>query len=269
MRFFCIIVFLGICTTLQATEYLPWYPRNLELQLKATNQYLGYHTLDTVHGFKKRRSNDYFLFLSLLGAYKVYSIELETSLAATRHRSFSFNDIRLTGRYQWLDDVVGDPVSLNTGITLTQTFKLARHDLSCFYRGGIQLELFCAVGKEISSGQFWCSRLWGTLGFGIADIGAPWIFFRTSYDHNFWDIHMARIFLNTLWGFGPNGLHLEHHFKGWRSIHYQAIDIGTEYHYTVPCGLDISLGFAHRVYALNAPRAVNFFSLSLLYPFGI
>lgn len=266
MRFICLLALLG---TLQGTEYLPWYPRYLEFQPKLTNLYQGYHTIDTVHGFKKRPSNDYFLFLSLLNTYKAYSLELETSLATTRKRNFSFNDVRLTGRYQWLDDVIGDPISLNTGVTLTQSFKQARHDLSCFYRGGFELELFGAVGKEISSNAFLCSRLWGVLGLGIADIGAPWLFFKTSYDHNFWDIHDARIFLNSLWGFGPNGLHLEHHFKGWQSIRYQTIDLGAEYNYTVPCGLKVGISYAHRVYALNAPRAVNFVTLSLLYPFGI
>src|SRR5262245_17634698 len=109
--------------SLYSTERAPWYPRNLELQAQAAFSYQTYHTLNTVHGFVHRPTYNRFLDLSLSGAYTKYAVEIETLLANTRHRSWGFADIALTGRYQWMDDVIGDPYSLTTGLTLTQVFK--------------------------------------------------------------------------------------------------------------------------------------------------
>ncbi len=252
-----------------ATELSPWYSRYLELQPKATLLYQSYRSVDTVHGFKKHCSDDLFLFLSLSGAYDIYSLELESTLANTHHRNFGFADIRLTGRYQWLDDEIGDPISLVTSATVAQVFTLARNDISCFYHGGIETEFDLSIGSEVICQQFWLSRIWGVAGFGVADIGSPWCRFNIVWDHNWWDIHQLSLFIHTLWGLGGEGLHLNRHFRGYGPIHHQSVDLGIEYTYQFENGAIAGINYMRRLYALNCPRCVNFCSLSLLFPFGL
>ncbi len=254
----------------QATELAPWYSRYLELQPKATALYQAYRTIDTVDGFKKRGSNDLFLFLSLAGAYSIYSIEFESTFANTRHRNFGPADLRLTGRYQWLDDTIDDPVSLVTSLTAMQVFTLARNDISSwFYHGGIQFEFDVSVGKELVCEQFWVSRLWAVGGIGVADIGSPWLRCNIAWDHNWWDAHQVNIFVNTVRGLGGEGLHLHRHFHGYGPIHYQSVDAGIEYDYQFECGAVVGISYIRRLYALNCPRCVNMGSMSLLFPFGL
>ena len=255
---------------LDATELSPWYPRDLELQPQASYCYQTYHTVDTVHGFAHRPAYNHFLDLSLSGAYSQYAVEIETLLAATRHRTFGFADLRLTGRYQWFDDVIGDPLSLTTGLTVAQVFEQARHDLSCFYHGGIEFEFHVAAGQECTCREFWQSRYWGVLGFGFADQGSPWLRANVAWEHNWWDTQEVTFFINSLWGCGGEGLHLHHkHFHGYGPIHHQSIDIGFNYSYGLECGGVLSCGYAHRLYALNCPRCVNNWCVSFLYPFGL
>ncbi len=265
----CLLLLGLLPVLLNATDFKPWYPRNLELQPQATYSYQSYQTVDTVHGFAHRPAYNDFLDLSLSGAYSQYAIELETLLAATRHRSFGFADLRFTGRYQWLDDVIGDPCTLTTGLTLTQVFSQSRHDNSFFYHGGIEVEAHVAAGRELSCREFWQSRYWGVLGFGVADEGSPWVRANLSWEHNWWDTMSATVFLESLWGFGGEGLHLNKHFHGYGPIHHQSIDLGFRYSYTLECGGVATCGYARRFYALNCPRCVSEWCVSFLYPFGL
>lgn len=265
-----LFLFILFAPFLEATERMPWFPRYLELQPRATWLYQDYSKVDTAQGSKHHSSHDNFLFLSLSGAYDRWAAELEASAAATRHRHFTPSDITLTGRYQWLDDIIGDAVSFTTGFTVAQVFKLAVHDISCFYHGGIQLEAHAAAGKEFAiCEQFWVSRAWGVLGLGIADHGSPWVRADLAWEQNVWDVHRFRIFADSLWGLGRNNLALKRHFHGYGPIRHQSIDLGFLYSHQFAMGAIIDLGYAYRVHAHNCPEHVNKVFVSLLYPFSL
>jgi len=269
MKYFCLL-FVLLAPFLEATERMPWYPRYLELQPRATWLYQDYQKVDTAKGSQHHSSHDNFLFLSISGAYDRWAVELEISAAATHHRNFSLSDISLTGRYQWKDDIIGDAVSLTTGLTVSHVFEIALHDISCFYHGGIQLEGHVAVGKEFClCQQFWISRAWGVLGLGIADHGSPWVRFDAAWEHNVWDCHRFRIFADSLWGLGRNNLSLKHHFHGYGPIHHQSIDLGFAYSHHFEAGAIVDLGYSYRVHAHDCPERVNKIFISLLYPFGL
>lgn len=251
------------------TDLKPWYTRYLEIQPRTTLIFQNYKEIRTTHGRIHHSSNDLFLNLSLSGAYDRWAVELETTTATTRKHSFEFCDARLTGRYQWWDSVVGDPVDVVTGISLIQACKTSIHDPSCFYHGKFEVETHLAVGKEIACEQFWTSRLWGVIGLGIADVGSPWIRIDAAWESNWQDTHELEIGLFTLWGCGGNSLHAGDPFKGYGSVQHDSVDLGFKYHYTFEsCGI-LSLGYHRRLFALNFPSQVNLFYLSFLYPFGL
>lgn len=251
-----------------ATELKPWFSTPLELQPKATYVNQLFHSVDTPHRHKKYPSDDHFLLLSLSAAYDVYSVEVETTLADTRHRSFGVADISLTGRYQIRNDVIGDPASIVAGVTVEQVFKQARKDVGNFYHGGIQAEAHLAVGRETVCWQFWRSRWWGVGGVGVADTGSPWLRLDLGWDHNWWDRQQLGVYMLTLWGLGNEGLDLKG-FGGYGPIRHQSVDLGVEYKYHFEFGGIAGLGYGYRVFAQNCPRHVNFFSVSFLYPFGL
>jgi hypothetical protein len=252
-----------------ATEFNPWYTRYLEIQPKASFIFQNYQTINTGHGTVHRKTNDEFLILSVSGAYDTFSLELETTFANTRHRSFGFCDARFTARYQLFDDVMGDPINLVTGLTVIQSCKIALHDLSCFYHGTIEGEFHLAIGREISCEQFWTSRCWSLLAIGTADVGSPWIKGDFTWEHNWWDLHELEIGVYSLWGLGRDKLNLTRPFHGYGSINHQSIDFGFKYRYNLDCGGIIGIGYSYRVFARNYPKHANRVDLSFLYPFGL
>lgn len=159
-----------------------------------------------------------------------------------------------------------DPVSLTGGITISQVFKPGLRNLSSFNHGGIQAEGHVAVGKEYSCMQFWTSRLWGVVGFGLADMGSPWILANAAWEHNWWNNHHAQLYVRTLWGLGHNSLSLCDNFRGYGPIGHHSVDIGARYSYLFCNGANLSAEYGFRVYARDCPRAVNIISIIFFYP---
>ena len=252
-----------------STELKPWYDRELEIHSRTTYWLQSFHHLDVSHGPSQYRSNDSFLTLSLLAARLAWCFEGEAAAAKTRRHPFGMDHIKLTGRYLWLSDVLADPISLTTGVSISSVFKPARHDIGSFHHGGIETEFHAAVGRESSCYQFWTSRWWSVVGLGIGDIGSPWIRLDADWEHNWWDTQKLRLFAHTLWGLGHRSLSLKKHFPGYGYIRHQSIDVGARYSYLFYCGVTLSLEYARRLYAENCPRNVNFFLVQLHYSFPI
>lgn len=252
-----------------ATDYKPWYGPVLEIDTQADILMQAFDHVDS-HGSSGNRP-EFDTFIDLSAAVTVWegiAAELEVIAAETRHQSFGMDAIRLTGRYLWLDDVTGDPVSLSTGITLSTVFEACRRNIATFDHGSIECEGHIAVGKETSSMQFWTSRWWGVFGIGLADVGSPWLRANVAWEHNWWNNHQVKLFADSIWGLGGNNLN-QKHFHGYGSIAYQAVDIGARYLYRFCNGLALSAGYAFRVYGRNCPQCVNTILLHLDYPLGL
>jgi hypothetical protein len=255
--------------TLFATDFKPWYPRALEIQPQAIYLFQNYHRINSRQGDVAHGSNNHFLMLDVEVDYDVYNLEFETTFAATRHRDFGFCDFRLTGRYQLLDDVMGDPVSVVVGATYIQDNKTSLHDISCFYHGQVEGELHLAVGKEWTCEQFWVSRAWGVLGVGLADVGTAWLRGDLAWQRRWCEIHTLTLGMQSLWGLGGKNLNLDKPFHGYGLIAHHSIDLGIAYSRVFECGGIVTAGYAYRVYARNCPTRVSSAFVSYLYPFGL
>lgn len=252
-----------------ATELRPWTDRDLEIQSRTTYLLQSFSDVSAPHGPTHYGSNDSFLTFSLPLSFVQYSIELEATAAATRRHSFNMDNVKLTGRYQWLNDVIGDPVSLITGLSISEVFRRGRHDIGIFHHGSFETEAHISIGKEVTCYQFWTSRWWSILGLGMGDVGFPWIRLDGGWEQNWWDLNKMQIFGHSLWGLGNRNLSLVRHFPGYGKIQHQSIEIGTRYSRLFECGLTVSLEYAYRIYSKNCPRNVNLFLVQLHYPFGI
>ncbi|MEI8125251.1 MAG: hypothetical protein WCG42_05815 [Parachlamydiaceae bacterium] len=258
-------LFAGL--TLHATDYRPWYGPVLEVDLGADCLMQAFSHVNTQCGSKKLQEFDTFLDLSAsLAVWESIAAELEVIAAETKQQSFGMDAIRLTGRYRWFNDIVGDPISLSTGVTFSTIFPAVRRNIAAFDHGGVAAEAHASIGKEWSCMQFWTSRIWGVCGVGIADVGSPWLRANFSWEHNWWNRHRLEIFTESIWGFGQNKLN-PYHFHGYGSVQYQAIDLGFRYFYQFDYGVVVSGGYGYRVYAQNSPENVNLITLKLVYPF--
>jgi hypothetical protein len=272
------LAFFLLPSVMFATELKPWFGKNLEIESRTGYLLQAYRSIDVVRGPHHLPSVNSFFHLSLSFAATDLSVasipdmsaEIEAVAADTRHRSFGMDALKATGRFRWMNDVPGDdPISLTTGLTLTQVFKQALHDIGSFHHGGIEAEAHVAFGKEHPWKRFWTSRWWGVFAIGIADIGSPWLRGQAAWEHNKCDKHRLRFFCDSLWGLGKRGLRLYVPFRGYGPIHHQSVDVGIRYSYLFDWAGRLSVGYARRIYALNCPKNANTAFISIFYPFGL
>lgn len=251
---FCLLAVVAV----DAVDYKPWFGRVFEVNTRADIIMQAYNHVDAHHSSGKRNEFDTFFDLSAsMAVWETIAAELEVIALQSRHQSFGMDAIRFTGRYLWMNDVIGDPFSITTGVTLSAIFPPARKNIATFDHGGFAGEAHVAVGREVSCMQFWTSRLWGVFAVGLADVGSPWLRGNIAWEHNWWDRHRVELFADTIWGFGGDNLNL-YDFDGYGSVQYQAVDLGVRYGYQWDNGLRLSLGYAYRVYGRNSPVNVNF-----------
>lgn len=250
------------------TEFLPWVPSYLEFDWRQTLIYQTYSGINSsAHCHPSYSSDDFFITHTLSGVVQPeLSLAAEATLARTRRQSWSVDHIRLQGRYMWLDDIVGDPISLTTGVNFTQAFKHSLHDISSFHHGTAEAELFLSFGKETSQGEIWMKRWWGVLGIGSAvNRGSPWLRGRFAYEWRTCQNQEWRLFIHSLCGLGHRPL-VPCDFHGYSSVQHQSIDVGGRYTYLIDFVGSLSVEYAYRVHARNFPAHTHYFLLSLFYP---
>jgi hypothetical protein len=252
-----------------ATDRKPWFGSQYEVELRASALYQNYHSLSSGGHRLRCSANDIFLTASAAFPFKRYCGEFEATEASTRHQQGRWDNFRITGRYQWLNKTSGDPITLVTGITITEPYSRALHDVSSFHHGHLEGEFFISLGKEYGfpCSQDYLFRWWVVSGIGTAEKGSAWLREEGAAEYNYCDLHIFRLFVETLWGLGKKRL-FPHHFRGYGRIHHQSVDIGIRYSLELGSFGTFSFQYARRVYALNFPKDANLALFEYYLPFG-
>lgn len=254
-----------------AAELKPWLGNFYEFELRSDITYRHYHFLAENEHLKKSVSNDVFLNLSLCNAIPDprIGIEFEITEARTREQRGDIDQLKLTSRYWWLDDIAGDAVSLIAGLVYTQAFSKSLKDVSSFHHGLYNGEFFVSMGKEISDdGMLWGSRWWTVFSVGVAEQGSPWLSLSFDYEKRWMEKHGGGLFCKTLWGLGGKNLEA-HHFRGYGPINHQSVDVGVRYTYEIDYFGHASIEYSFRPYAKNFPAYTHSLLAQILYTFGL
>lgn len=253
-----------------ATEFAPWFGRYGEIELRTTAFFQFYPYIATPIHPNCYSSFDQFCNLSVVSSVDTVSAEAELSFANTRHRSFGFDCVRLTGRYLLMNDIIGDWLSLTAGVTLIGAGYQALRDLSSFHHGTLELETHIAFGKEVSSHCYWVQRWWGFFAYGVANKGKPWLRGDLTWEKNLCDLQQIQVSVHSLWGIGNRNIFDFKHFPGYGPFRHRSVELGFRYTFILK-RLDgrFSLEYARRLYAQNFPAAANRVMLRLYFPFGL
>ncbi len=256
----------------RATELMPWFDKDREFELRTSYAFQHYHRIARKSTLISRPAYNHFCQLSLgISKDDRLNAEIEGSLAATRDHSFNLECGRLTLRCKFLDDVIGDQLSLVGGVTFIAPTKLFLHDISCMFHGEYAWEGHLAIGKEQVCRSFWTTRWWGVFKSGLANRGSPWVSLLAAWEKNYFNQHQWRIYAEVLAGMGQRPIPLNLHmiFPGYDSIKHRSADVGVRYSYLTPCSATLTLEWAWRLYAYNFPANANKVLCTLLYSFGL
>jgi len=263
--FFCVI--FPLCSS--AVELAPWYPRVFEVQPELGVRSQFSRKIASDHRNCHHSLHATFVNGSIAIPYYQWYGQVELEFADSSHRTFGVDHATMALCYQVLDDVSGVfPVSLVLSGSLSTATRAALNDLSSFHHGKFEGIVHIAVGKEFSSDQFWCSRFWGAVGLGVADVGSPWFHTKLCAEKNFCNQQRWSVFADGLFGIGDRTLSYQH-FHGYGPIAHRSVDLWMTYRREFDCGLRATIGGSYRVYAHNFPKQAISGLISFLYPFGL
>lgn len=268
-RLIILMLLLGP-SKLQSLDLTPWYGQDKLLKLHSWATYQYYPTLDTAQGTVHQANNNLFVGSSLsIASNNKYAAEIESSFFRTNLHTFSMENVRITVRRQWLNDIVGDPFTLVTGATITAPSSRALHDYNTIYHGKVEIEGHAALGRECASGALWNSRWWGALALGKADQGCPWLRGRATWEKNFCNQHQCRVFAEGAGGSGHKRLTLNSPFLGYGKIAYRTLDAGAGYSFLVDdYGKTITAEYSYRIFGRNAPMQAHNVTICIMLPIG-
>lgn len=266
------IVYMSILLSCPAfaLETKPWLGNVYGFDFESAFTYSRYRKVEGASKQLKGASNDYDIFLDLgFTPAAAVDVRAEIEFAETPRQPFNWRSAAMQARYQWLDDISGDPVSLTTGFNFRGVPKHSLRDVSCPYASSANFELTVSIGKEWSVGPEWVMRTYGYATVGMANRGFPWTQELLMWQFNWQDVHALFLFAEGDFGFGDKQHVNVKHFHGWANIQHSSIDIGAAYRYRINIWGTITFSYAHRVFAHNFPEQVNFFTIAYFLPFSL
>ncbi len=263
------LLLLLFASSLYATDYRPWFSPLWEFQGRASYLFDCEERIQTPKGsFDASTSNHTFHTSLTLTPWPYWSGEVELYLSGSSRIPFSYEAAFGTVRYQWLNDIRGDCITLVTGLTLSFPGSHFLHDFSYAYHGEVNGELHVTVGKEWACGRTWWTRGWALAGWGIANQGNSWFHGIAA-----WEFHPRCLelgaFAETLIGFGSDDIIPNAPFTGYATIGHRTVDLGAFLRYQMGYFGTLSLYGWGNAYAHNFVEHNWGGSVRLLIPFSL
>lgn len=197
-----------------------------------------------------------------------WSIDMDIQFAESTKQAFNFRTAAIQGRYAWLDDVIGDPISLTTSANIRFTPTYALHDVSCPSYGNADFELNLSLGKELASQGSWLFRTWFLGAVGHANRGSPWLKGLFALETHIADRHTWSLLAEGLSGYGRE-THIDvDHFDGYARVRNKSIDVALRYGYRMGVWGTIRFEYIRRFLAKACPEQVNTGVISYRVPFS-
>lgn len=262
-------LFFLLPLSLGALEIKPWFDNLWEFNFTPSYTYSRYRDIQNGHPQLKSPSNDHLIKFDLSFSPSPYwEISADMEFADTPRQSMGFRSTALQARYLWLNDIVGDPVSLTTGVSARMVGSHSLKDVSCPYHFHANYELNTSIGREWSRGVNWDFRIFGFGAVGMANRGFPWTRALLMIEGQWQEAHRLGLFGEGYFGFGQQGRVNTDRFNGYANIHHRSLDTGVSYTYVFEVWGEISLAYTRRLFAKSFPQNVNFFTIAYRFPFS-
>lgn len=256
-------------SSLYALEEQPWFYPPLNFHAKAA--FDGAFFTNVNNGYNPY-NYDSTIWQGVLGLLApilpTWDAEIEVELESTSKTNFGFESAAFQVRKQFLNDIVGDLVSLDAAFNVRAVPMQRLRDVAVPYHNLWNFELSSAIGKEFTREDEWLWRTFILAAIGQANRGYPWL--RANFDIRakaFKD-YMFSAFLRSYFGLGPHTGVNVNHFDSYASIRHQSIDVGATFSYFFSNKSRLTFAYTHRFYAVSYPEDYNSFRLSYDYPFS-
>jgi hypothetical protein len=197
-----------------------------------------------------------------------WDLDMDVRFSESSKEKFSFRTTAIQARYIILDDIVGDMISLMTGLHLRYVSPQSLRDISDPYHGAFEGEVSLSLGREWASNEDYFIRVFGFGCFGQSISGAPWFREIFGLEGKIHHEHKVALFLEALQGFGGHHEIDINHFHGYGQIHERFVDATFRYGYQFGVYGTLRLEYSRRFFARICPSQTNTFTVAYLLPFS-
>lgn len=268
MQKILLLILFTFPTLLSALQERPWYDRDLEFHTSLGYAHQRFTRFNSNGETFNNDAKDDFYQGNLWLSYAEYSAELEMTFVKSKERSFGLDHISELLRYQFFNENLGDLVTANAGLLLSQVPTIALHDFTVLHQGNFEAELSLVFGKMLCVSDYWNQRFWTLAAIGTGDHGSAYARALLAVEKQWYLDHYFGILAEWRRGFGGKNL-FPHDFVGYGPISYRFVDLKMYYVYELNCDIFIELDYILRVHAHNCPDNLNRFQVSLQYSFGL
>lgn len=271
-----------LCATL---HYEPWVPPTNEIIINGELAYQWYHHVKFDSHAVSYHDQD--VFLNLLASDSFvdrFNLEGEFGLfhSSALNNDFVSDHFALNARYQWLDTLCDDYLSLATAFSVIFPTESARKNPGEFYHTDVDMELHLSIGKQYPANTcdecvdekgkliplvknvHGMENYWADVGVGHGISGAAWLKVQAAGEKQFKDYQFVRLLADYQQGFGNQGLEeaMANGFNGYRKVSYRALDLTVRYLYEFGCNQSVSAMYAYRIYAKDCAASINQFTFN-------
>ena len=198
-----------------------------------------------------------------------WCLEATLRLTDTNRHHFFFNDVEFAARYLFLDDVIGDPLSLCGGIAATISSRKSLDDFLTEHLSQVDIDLFAAAGHEQAIGARWFERTLLMGGITIPIRGSPLFWFEAALHFNDRDRYVFGLWIGGAVGLGGHNLSTPGDFKGYGPIKTRSAETGLFIERSLSLFGSLIFEYSIRLFAHNLPQYAQCFSLTLLVPISL
>ena len=270
MRALLFLGALSISSYCAALEVQPWFGEVYEFHFIERYTYSRFNTVQGGVPQLTTPFNVNLIYSSLdFCPSSDWSIDGDLQIADTTAMPFNFRSGALQLRYLWYDDIIGNPVTLNTGASVRITNEPSLHDVSCPSHANADFELNFALGREFDPSEYWRWRLWCFGALGQSNCGSPWVRAIAAIETNINEKHKWGVLAFGSNGYGRHPHVSTDHFNGYAKIRQKSIDLALRYGYKIGVWGTLRVEYQRRVLAKACPQNVNTFIFSYLLPFSL
>ena len=253
---------------LEAFEKKPWIGTLMEFHFIPSYTFSHYPSVNNATT-KYSSSNNLIDLSVLVSPFPSLDVELTAGFAKTRMLSWGGRNVGLQLRYQLLDDIAGDAVSLTLGANTNYVPSRNLADPSSPFHSIFNIELNASVGKEYDQGENWLFRYFAFLGIGQGNQGAPYFLPNLTFAFNYDNSHVFLAKCEGYFGLGHKREIIISDFSGYANYAHKSIDVAAAYKYNFRIWGSISVEYARRVYASTYPQYENIGKITYDLPFSL
>lgn len=255
--------------TLYGIQREPFLPAPYTFEFKNTYAYQYIPSIDQAINPIDYHSHNNFYFCALSGSFvEDQAMFLEIGANATSQSSFNFLQTTFEYRLALLNELVGDPLSVQIApvISFVPTYRIK--DVNTPYQNILNLSAIFSFGKEYDANGDWIAKIFAAIEGGISSGLGPFFVADVEILTKFFESYLLKLSLQELVGFSKKSVVNVSNFDGWSKISHQSLQVMGSFSYIFGFYGNLELLYGYRIYAKSYFQNDSTFLISYTYPFS-